>query len=153
DEIVGAYAQAARGLAAAHALGLVHRDVKPANILVGRDGRVRVGDFGLVAPSGPVKGDEDTLVTAACAIVGTPAYMAPEQRAGGEADARADQFSLCLALAEALTGARPPPDTGAAALAIASKKRAPWGPIARGLALRPSERWPSMTDFALALEH
>jgi hypothetical protein len=150
-EILGAYAQAARGLAAAHALGLVHRDVKPANILVGRDGRVRVGDFGLVAPSGPIRGDEDTQVTAQGAIVGTPAYMAPEQRTGAGADERSDQFSLCLALAEALTGARPPPDARAAALA-AGAVVAPWDAIARGLARDPRARWPDMTALAVALE-
>jgi Protein kinase domain/Putative zinc-finger len=161
-EIVRAYAQAARGLAAAHALGLVHRDVKPANILVGHDGRVRVGDFGLVTTydHGVTHDDGggidpaalDTPLTETGAIVGTPAYMAPEQRAGHAATAHADQFSLCLALAEALLDVRPPPDTSAAAMAAATPRRAPWAAIARGLARDPARRFADIGALADALE-
>jgi eukaryotic-like serine/threonine-protein kinase len=164
-EIVAAYAQAARGLAAAHALGLVHRDVKPANILVGTDGRVRVGDFGLVARTVPGTGEDGRApafapaaaadldaLTETDAIVGTPAYMAPEQRAGLIATARSDQYSLCLALAEALVGARPPPDTSAQALARGVAADAPWPAIARGLARDPAARFRDMAALANALE-
>jgi tetratricopeptide (TPR) repeat protein len=158
-EVIAAYAQAARGLAAAHGLGLVHRDVKPSNILHGRDGRVRVGDFGLAtrdsatAPTAPAHGPTtivDPRLTVDGEVVGTPAYMAPEQRDGGSVDARADQYSLCLALAEALLGAQPRPDATAAELA-ASGVDAPWGAIARGLATRPADRHPDLAPLIAAL--
>ncbi len=90
-EILTLYAAVGDGLAAAHAAGLVHRDFKPDNVLVGDDGRGRVADFGL-ATSESVTPD----------VAGTPAYMAPEQLRGEELDARADQFAFCAALLEAL---------------------------------------------------
>lgn len=116
-EILDAYAAAGAGLVAAHARGLVHRDFKPDNVLVGKDGRVCVTDFGLVRwaasdPELPPQQAGDVLLNDAAqtrtgALVGTPAYMAPEQLRGGVADARSDQFSFCVALWEALTGDRP----------------------------------------------
>jgi tetratricopeptide (TPR) repeat protein len=124
-EIVAVFAAAGRGLAAAHAAGLVHRDFKPDNVLIGRDGRVCVGDFGLARPEAQLAEEprppprepstdgqtlEDTLtvqVTRTGALVGTPAYMAPEQLHGGKVDARADQFSFAVALYELLNGTRP----------------------------------------------
>lgn len=112
-EVLQVMLQAGRGLAAAHAAGLVHRDFKPGNVLVGDDGRVRVVDFGL-ARSNALK-SEDTgptaegsvLHTATGFLAGTPAYMAPEQWIGGGTDTRTDQFSFCLCLYEALFGTRP----------------------------------------------
>ncbi|MBA3461030.1 MAG: serine/threonine protein kinase, partial [Deltaproteobacteria bacterium] len=115
--LVRLYAQAARGLAAAHAAGLVHRDVKPANLLLGGDGRVRVADFGLavrsstpspLAPTEMPSLGASSQITAAGHIAGTPAYMAPEQRAGLAAEGPADQFALCVALGEGIAGRRPP---------------------------------------------
>ena len=162
-EVVAAYAQAARGLAAAHALGLVHRDVKPANIFVARDGRVRVGDFGL-ATTAPLHAGFAEPVDARIAVrttrpkltadgeqVGTPAYMAPEQQRSATVDARADQYSLCRALAEALLGRVPGPAEDATALG-ASGIPAPWAAIARGLAARPADRFADLVPLIAALE-
>ena len=122
-EIVAVFQRAGRGLAHAHARGLVHRDFKPDNVLVGRDGRVRVTDFGLarvlrdVADAAPISSGPthragarravDASLTRTGTLVGTPAYMAPEQLDGGNADARSDIFSFCVALYEALYGERP----------------------------------------------
>ncbi|MCP3140969.1 serine/threonine-protein kinase [Pyxidicoccus sp. QH1ED-7-1] len=118
--LLGLFLQAGRGLAAAHAQGLVHRDFKPDNVLVGRDGRVRITDFGLARivhgldeSSGPASG-QDTgapkhgLLTRSDLVLGTPAYMSPEQKRGELSDARGDQYSYCVALHEALYGKRPP---------------------------------------------
>jgi WD40 repeat protein/tRNA A-37 threonylcarbamoyl transferase component Bud32 len=126
-EILARYVDAGRGLAAAHAAGLVHRDFKPANAIVGDDGRVRVLDFGIARPianeparprsllereraiaSGPSSPTHaSTSLTRTGAQVGTPAYMSPEQFEAGNIDARSDQFSFCVALWEALYGERP----------------------------------------------
>jgi len=169
--LAGLYAQAARGLAAAHAAGLVHRDVKPANLLLGTDGRVRVADFGLavrsrtpVMPSGSTS-EGDASVTASGHIAGTPAYMAPEQRAGAPADARVDQYALCVALAEAIVGRRPaapackePIDQdGLIAFVAERRAREPeldalCGVIARGLSTEPSARFPDANALADAIE-
>jgi eukaryotic-like serine/threonine-protein kinase len=108
-EIIGAFIQAARGLAAAHSAGVVHRDFKPDNVLIGPDGRVRVTDFGLSrfeAERDP-EGQPDPSLSGAGCVVGTPAYMAPEQLCGARGDARSDQFSFAVALWEALFGKRP----------------------------------------------
>ena len=113
-EVLRAYLAAGRGIEAAHAVGLVHRDIKPDNILIGRDGRIRVTDFGMarVDPASirPRSGEANkprqealsTPLTQTGAVLGTPAYMAPEQHAGAPTDARTDQFSFCVALWEAL---------------------------------------------------
>ncbi|MEM6991946.1 MAG: protein kinase [Myxococcota bacterium] len=112
---------AGRGLAAAHAAGLVHRDFKPANLLVDEADCPYVVDFGLArAVAGPVERspDADPLLrshdallgedlTETGVIIGTPAYMAPEQISGRDVDPRADQFSFCVTLYEALYGVRP----------------------------------------------
>lgn len=113
DEILGVFEAAGRGLSAAHAAGLVHRDFKPDNVLVGEDGRVRVTDFGLASPPGARRPDaqpEAELrvdLTRSGALVGTPAYMAPAQLRGEPADARADVFAFAVSLWEAVTGTRP----------------------------------------------
>ncbi|WP_163992336.1 protein kinase domain-containing protein [Pyxidicoccus caerfyrddinensis] len=114
QEVLTAFAQAAEGLAAAHAVGIVHRDFKPDNVVLTRDGQVRVTDFGLAhavaSPQvgAPVpKGTLGEPLTVSGALLGTPAYSAPEQLRGERGDARADQFSFCVALYEALNGQHP----------------------------------------------
>jgi tetratricopeptide (TPR) repeat protein len=124
-EILTVFVAAARGLAAAHAAGFVHRDFKPQNVMVAPDGGVRVTDFGLVRRlegnlaldvvdadadvnqplSWPLDGD--LALTRTGELVGTPIYMAPEQFRHAPADARTDQFSFCVALYQALYGRRP----------------------------------------------
>jgi eukaryotic-like serine/threonine-protein kinase len=172
-ELVDVYLQAGRGLSAAHRAGLVHRDFKPANVLVGNDGRVRVVDFGLAqgpglaAPTTSSAGRQRPTrpvspVTRTGALVGTPAYMAPEQLAGVEADARADQFGFCVALYEALVGCRP---FEVAALQMASERkvprptkgsrRLPWllrRALRRGLAIEPQRRFPDMDALLRAID-
>lgn len=111
-EVVEMYLQAGRGLAAAHGMGLIHRDFKPDNVLVGRDGRARVLDFGLarfdeLQPEEPCPALPETTSqpwtrthTGAGTCAGTPGYMSPEQYLGAPLDARSDQFSFCVALYE-----------------------------------------------------
>jgi serine/threonine-protein kinase len=107
DEALEIGASVADALAAAHALGIVHRDVKPGNIVLGRDGRLKVADFGVAKAIG-----EDTNLTRTGTVVGSPAYMSPEQVRGDELDARSDLFSLGVVLYELLLRRRPfPADT------------------------------------------
>ena len=112
-DILDVFRQAAQGLSAVHAAGLVHRDIKPDNILIGRDGRVRLTDFGLVQPRS-VRREEVTqpsVLEATCegtpSLAGTPAYMAPELFNGSLASERSDQFALAVTLYQALFGHRP----------------------------------------------
>ncbi len=126
EEILSMFRLAGRGLVAAHAEGLVHRDFKPANVMIGTDGRVRVVDFGLArelasAPDASAVVDVEALndpgvgarlahagpTTSLAGAPGTPRYMAPEQRAGGPVGPAADQFSFCISLYRALFGVFP----------------------------------------------
>ena len=123
QQILEVMVQAGRGLAAAHELGLLHRDFKPGNMLIGHDGLVRVVDFGLARRFGASGGDArptdeleqisgsavsiDEPLTMTGALAGTPAYMSPEQHARGDLDALSDQFSFCITAYEALYGRRP----------------------------------------------
>jgi serine/threonine protein kinase/tetratricopeptide (TPR) repeat protein len=221
-DILDKYIQAGRGLAAAHAADIVHRDFKPDNVLVGDDGRVRVLDFGLATPvpdalatgrystvalddapmhrtsggvrqlstvglkpvsngaagsRGPTGGGRladagvparlaesvSSLITAHGKIMGTPAYMAPEQGRGEPIDARADQYSFCVSLWEALFGERPHgPPTATARIRLhrrlgernstgkdvpAEIQRA----LERGLSLHPADRFPNMDSLLAEL--
>jgi hypothetical protein len=109
-DVVRVFADAGRGLEAAHAAGLVHRDFKPDNVLLSRAGEVKVSDFGMVAfDDEPSTGgaDRSELLTVPGALLGTPAYMAPELFRGAPATPASDQFAFAVSLEEALTGTRP----------------------------------------------
>ncbi|MBL8949576.1 MAG: protein kinase, partial [Myxococcaceae bacterium] len=139
-QVVDVYLEAGKGLAAAHALGIVHGDVKPGNILVGDDGRVRVSDFGIAS----FASDADLL---AGLIRGTPAYFAPEQRRGVPADYQSDQYAFAVSLHEALYGALPgSPPTRQVRLPYGLKRV-----LARALSETPGARYASMEELLRAL--
>jgi eukaryotic-like serine/threonine-protein kinase len=161
---------AGRGLAAAHRVGLVHRDVKPENVMVGDDARVRVADFGLSrapslapsVPSGGASSDDLATLTRTRGVVGTPHYMAPEQHRGDAVDARTDVYGFCVVLYEAVCGVRPFSATTAEGLSAAKSRplgalrhsAVPawlWRVIARGLHPEPDRRWPTMDALLEAL--
>ncbi|PRP98097.1 Serine/threonine-protein kinase StkP [Enhygromyxa salina] len=185
-EIAAVFLQAGEGLLAAHEVGIVHRDFKPNNVMVEADTgasqlvgvRTRVLDFGLAGLSDAPELDDEDLdgaqaeraaedaarLTMTGAMMGTPAYMPPEQFAGTPADHRADQFSFCVALYEALYGARPFPGDTLEALrqsVLAGDHRQPpmasgvppWlrALVLRGLAAEPDQRWPSMRELLVEL--
>ncbi|MEM9456998.1 MAG: serine/threonine-protein kinase [Myxococcota bacterium] len=177
-QILAAYRQAGEGLAAAHAVGLVHRDFKPDNVLLDREGRVRVVDFGLARDHGDagasmieavVTGEVarlevDAHLTRTGTVMGTPAYMAPEQHAGRPADARTDQYSFCVSLYEALYGERPFAGDTLPTLAMAAQRGEVLPPapgravpawvrraLLRGLRPDPARRYPDMATLLTAL--
>lgn len=128
QEVLGWFLQVGRGVAAAHAAGIVHQDLKPENVLVGEDGRARVLDFGLARPA-----RDDSALSG-----GTPRYMAPEVGRGEPASEASDQYSLCVALRDALQGRAAP-----AALEEV---------VRRGLEEDRSARYPSVVALVEALE-
>jgi tetratricopeptide (TPR) repeat protein/tRNA A-37 threonylcarbamoyl transferase component Bud32 len=196
DEIIEVFAAAGRGLAAAHRAGLVHRDFKPENVLIGDDGTVRVVDFGLarrsedelgedsVDTSGTLSIDEyeyesiaatasrslEISLTGTGRVMGTPAYMSPEQHMGEIATSRSDQFAFCIALWEALYGERPFPgrDLPSLSLAVTTgdiREPPSDGPYAhrvpahihrallRGLEVDPEARFAKIDELLDALAH
>jgi serine/threonine-protein kinase len=154
-EVLRTFMAAGRGLAAAHAAGIVHRDIKPENMIVGAD-RVVVVDFGLARADRDTEADGtdparllEVSVTLTGERVGTPLYMSPEQRAGGDVTASSDLYSFCVALWEAFHGAPPSDEADAPRRAEVPDwvNRA----VTRGLARDPAQRWPSMDSLLAAL--
>ncbi len=175
-EILAAYLQAGEGLAAAHRAGLVHRDFKPQNVLIDKEGRVLVTDFGLaiqnqelsiggmltVSPADGVLASDK--ITRPGVVMGTPVYMAPEQHLARQVDARSDQFSFCVSLYEALSGEPPYPGNSYDSLReqvlngearplpksvdVPSAVRAA---IEKGLSRKPQDRFLEMSDLLRSL--
>ncbi|MBX7082882.1 MAG: serine/threonine protein kinase [Nannocystaceae bacterium] len=172
-EVLAIIAKAARALAAVHRAGLVHRDVKPTNLLVTPEGRVVWVDFGLALGIAELQRSHTdsidgaplrTRLTRANMIVGTTNYMSPEQLLGRDLDGRCDQFALCVTAFEAIFGARPFPQTSAYELALAYESgtpatlpstpalpRAARRALARGLSIAPQDRFADLEQFADAL--
>ncbi|RKG87185.1 protein kinase [Corallococcus sp. CA049B] len=174
-EVLRVFREAGKGLAAAHAAGLVHRDFKPANTLLSKEGRVFVTDFGIAGSihheeGAPLQEPDKAPVasmrhlTRTGQLLGTPAYMAPEIMEGQHADAHSDEFSFCVALHEALFGVRPFQGGTLQELARAARQGTISPPkrevkvparvrraVLRGLSANPEERFPSMESLLAAL--
>lgn len=172
-EILAVLLAVGRGIAAAHAEGLVHSDLKPENIMLGADGRPRVMDFGIARADGAPRTEVPQSLSGPAlemesggtrTIKGTPQYMAPEQWHEYSLDARSDQFSFCVVLWEALFGERPFADGHVAAQVLARQELRPRPPaqpsrapswlraiLLRGLSSRPGDRLPTMDALLVAL--
>ncbi len=180
-DVMRVFLAAGAGLAAAHAAGVVHRDFKPHNVMIAKGDEVRVMDFGLAhldtdadqtASGAPVpltttadggasapesSAEREARLTRTGTLLGTPAYMAPEQLTGMKASARTDQYSFCVALHEALFGHRPsgavgarPRATGTSdAVRPAARSVPGWirRTLKRGLSIDPAQRYASMDDL------
>jgi serine/threonine-protein kinase len=160
DRAIDIAAQVADGLAAAHRRGIVHRDVKPANILIDRSGRALVGDFGIA------RAFAATALTTTGMILGSLPYLSPEQASGGDVTAASDIYSLGAVLFEMLTGRRPFDGGTAAAVVVRRLQTVPPPPssldptlpagldeiVLRALAIDPGDRYPSAANFAQSLD-
>ncbi|HZU95169.1 MAG TPA: protein kinase [Planctomycetota bacterium] len=160
DDVVRIGLESARGLHHAHQAGLVHRDVKPSNLMLAADGRVKVVDFGLAIPS-----EEDAFVTTS--VSGTPAYMAPEQADCEKLDGRCDQYGLGATLFHLATGRLPFPKSSVVAIMLAHQTEAPPHPrelrpdipvwlervILTMLAKSPEDRFPALDKVVALFEN
>jgi tetratricopeptide (TPR) repeat protein len=182
QEVLPIFLQAGRGLVAAHEAGLVHRDFKPLNVLVGQDGRPRVTDFGLARAAGKASVPEpvndvdevtrsgpislETPLTLLGTMMGTPGYMAPEQYAGEQTSTATDQFAFCVSLYEALYGEQPfKADTLPELEVVTRKGEVPPPPkgsavppwlreiVLKGLRPKPGDRHPSLAKLLDALSY
>lgn len=174
-EVAPVALDAGRGLAAAHEAGIIHRDFKPANVVLRPDGRAVVLDFGLARQTESTSPSQDATslhghdvgdtATKASSIAGTPAYMAPEQHLGLSATAQSDQFAFCVSVYEALYGQRPFESATRMGLLQAideGRFRPPpqsravprWfrQVLLRGLASAQPDRWPSMEALLAVIE-
>lgn len=173
EQVVAMFLLAGRGLMAAHAAGIVHRDFKPANVLLGKDGRVLVSDFGLAAIAAvsaaasapPDHAEEATAKSSRSltgSLAGTPYYMAPEQIRGEPASTHSDQFSFCVALREALADESLLADSPSEQLAplVGRSRLPPFSKsvprslrriVHRGLSFDPADRHPSMAALLESL--
>jgi formylglycine-generating enzyme required for sulfatase activity/predicted Ser/Thr protein kinase len=174
-DVLDVFIQAANGLQAAHEIGMVHRDFKPENVMIREDGRVLVMDFGLARSEAIMETDGRVVLTPEMraqsnlthtgALLGTPAYMSPEQFASARVDTRSDQFSFCVTLFEVLFGQHPFPATtvmeqamtiaaGRPAMPARSRPVPSWirRIVLRGMMRDPANRWPSMAGLRVALE-
>jgi eukaryotic-like serine/threonine-protein kinase len=177
-EVLAILCSCAEGLAAAHDVGLVHRDFKPANVLLGADGRPRVVDFGLARAGVPLdsadsqspmvgsdSGGSNLSLTHSGTVLGTPSYMSPEQHRAEEATPAADQYAFCVVLYEALCGRRPfhgqtldelrRQKESEVATIPAPGVHVPrwvWPILRRGFAADPERRFPSMRALLEQIE-
>lgn len=175
-DVLPVFLQAGRGLSAAHRAGLVHRDFKPENVLLGQDGRARVADFGIVALAEGVQAEAKAIwptpANALCSpltqtgvLMGTPAYMSPEQFRRERPTPLSDQYGFCVALYRAAYGMPPHPIEELRDLAHSVLNAPPAQPprlpevpawlapiLLRGLAREPAQRFPSMDDLLAAIE-
>ncbi|OAI26150.1 protein kinase [Methylosinus sp. R-45379] len=158
-ECLAIISQAADGVAYAHQMGVIHRDIKPSNLMIGNDGRVKIMDFGIARVQGSVR------MTRAGTAIGTPLYMAPEQRRGSEGDERSDLYALAVVLYEILSGAAPFAGFDEVELLQAQIGRDPpplvpripgvtpelEAALMKALAKRPEQRYPSIRAFSDAI--
>ncbi|WP_400767489.1 serine/threonine-protein kinase [Methylosinus sporium] len=158
-ECLAIISQAADGVAYAHQMGVIHRDIKPSNLMIGNDGRVKIMDFGIARVQGSVR------MTRAGTAIGTPLYMAPEQRRGSEGDERSDLYALAVVLYEILSGAAPFAGLDEVELLQAQIGRDPpplvpripgvtpelEAAIMKALSKRPEQRYPSIRAFSDAI--
>nr|WP_042180530.1 serine/threonine-protein kinase [Kibdelosporangium sp. MJ126-NF4]CEL14428.1 High-affnity carbon uptake protein Hat/HatR [Kibdelosporangium sp. MJ126-NF4]CTQ88793.1 High-affnity carbon uptake protein Hat/HatR [Kibdelosporangium sp. MJ126-NF4] len=162
DRALRILGQVADALDAAHREGLVHRDVKPSNILIGADGHAYLADFGIARETSP----EATVLTRSGDLIGTWDYMAPERLSAGPVDGRSDQYSLACVLFESLTGRQAHPGTDPAAKIAAHLLQPPPAPsvfapaitreldavVMRGMAKDPARRFPTATEMMTAAQ-